>query len=406
MPGKVAIVISAPMPSAPAFPPDIEVALATVRERCAAIIDAVCGSGARAKDVSDAFGVHAKLGWQMWNVANSHPLAAVRFLPNEHGLNVWTQAAAARGVPAALIAELEQAMQAVRGVIELHAEDREMFEMLLDAQAGALTEEAEVRWRKQAFMGNSFSFGARARCMLATAILYPSGEDRFSIVRILGLLGLVRTRVGIRWPFGSLVVQRHGKGSAPAREPLVPSDSPLPLLSAYCSQPLPAVERTQDGDTLRDELLPGVVGETGAATVFTGEILHDVGPSRGSRIGEVAHFGTSVRTPTELLVSDHIVHRSLFPQAQRELRVYSELVSPTTRDERDRLEVSETLQHLGRGLLRVRTADVPGYAELLAEAFERIGQDPDEFDVFRTRLRYPPMPASVMVRHELSPPTE
>ncbi len=392
------------------FPQEIRNVLQQVRDQCAAIIEAVCGSGARAKDVSDAFEVHAKLGWQLWNVAYSDPLTSFRFLPNEHGIKVWGQAAVKKGVPKELIAGFEEAVDKVRDVIEVHAEDREMFEMLVDANSEPSTDEAEVRWRKQAFAGNSFMFGARAKCVLSGAILYPSARPNwFNMVRLNGLIGLVRTRVGVRWPIATLVVQKpDGSDNAPMREPLGNvaefGNVTVPFLPEYCTRPLPPVERRTDGQTICDELLPGIVGLTGANTIFTGEILHNVGPTHGLTGGEIAHFGTGVRTPCEILISDHIVHKSIFPEARRELRVYSELISDTSRDDRDRLEVSEKIENLGRGLLRVRTAEIPRYAEILAMSFERIGLDPNEFDVFRVRMRYPPMPASVMMRHELPPP--
>lgn len=392
------------------FPQEIRDTLLQVRNQCAAIIEVVCGGGARAKDVSDQFEVHAKLGWQLWNVAYSDPLTSFRFLPNEHGIKVWGQAAAKLGVPKELIDGLETAIDKVRDVIEVHAEDREMFEMLVDAQSDLANDEAEVRWRKQAFTGNSFMFGARAKCVLSSAIFFPGEKpNTFSIVRVHGLISLVRTRVGVRWPIATLVVQTpDGETKAPQREPLISSvefgQPGVPFLTEFCTKPLPPVERRSDGQTIYDELLPGIVGLTGANTLFTGEILHEVGPTHGLREGEIAHFGSGVRTPCEIFLSDHIVHKSIFPGVKRELRVFSELISPTSRDERDRLEVSEELQHLGRGMLRVRTADVPNYADILNSAFTRIGMDPNDFDVYRVRMRYPPIPSSVMVRHELPTP--
>jgi hypothetical protein len=74
-----------------------------------------------------------------------------------------------------------------------------------------------------------------------------------------------------------------------------------------------------------------------------------------------------------------------------------------TQDERDVLSVHEHIQPLGRGLDRVRTAEVPQYAEILARAFEQTGWNPADFDVFRVRMRYPPIPVSVMVRHPMPP---
>lgn len=386
------------------FPVEIEDSLQEVRDQCNVLIDALCGAGARAKDVSDRLQVHAKLGWQLWNVAYSPPLTALRFLPNAHGIKTIAEAAEAKGIPPKIIDKLRRAAEDLHRVMEIHAEDREMFEMLVDAREHG-NEEAELRWRKQAFAGNGFIFGARAKCTLACGILFPAEETgRFSLTRIHGLIDVIRTRTGIRWPFANLIVQHGGGSHAPGREPLDRAARGVPLLREYCSKPLPPIERRVDGDMISDELLPGTVGLTGASTVYTGEILHNVGPVHGSRSGEVAHFGTGIRTPSELLISDHIVHRDLFPGSKRELRVFSELVSSTTRDDRDILEVSESLQHLGRGLDRVITADVPRYADLLAETFERIKANPADFDVFRVRMRYPPVPTSIMVRFNLPAP--
>ncbi|HVT13403.1 MAG TPA: hypothetical protein VHE55_14145 [Fimbriimonadaceae bacterium] len=387
------------------FPSEIESTFVELSQQCASIVEAVCGSGARAKDVSDRFGVHAKLGWQIWNVANAPSLGALRYLPTPPGLKSWRQAAEARSVPASLLSRFDAAVADVERVIERHADDREMFEMLLDAEEHDA--DAELRWRKQAFLGNSFTFGARARCTVAAAILFPApGSPAIGMVRLNGLVDLVRTRAGIRWPFSSLVVEQSGDSRIPGREPLVPSKHVAPLIPEFCSEPIPEIERRQEGDVAFDELLPTSVGLTGAGTIFTGEIIRELGSPYGQKPGEVAYFGTGIRTPSEVLVCDHIVHRSLFPGVQRELRVYSELASPTARSEADRIEVHERLNDLGFGLHRVRTADVPQYAGLLETAFEKANLDPEEFHVFRVVMRYPPIPASVMIRHPLLDPPQ
>lgn len=394
-----------PVLAAAPFPPDIESTFAELAQQCAAIVEAVCGSGARAKDVADRFGLHAKLGWQIWNVANAPSLSALRYLPSGPGLKSWRQAAEARAVPASLLERFDVAVAKVDRLMERHADDREMFEMILDAKEHDA--EAEIRWRRQAFLGNSFTFGVRARCTLAAAILFPSpNAPALSLLRLNGLVDLVRTRSGVRWPFSSLVIEQSGDSRLPRREPLVPSENIAPLLPEFCSEPVPSIERRQEGEIAFDELLPTQVGLTGASTIFTGEIVHEIGTPYGEKPGEIAQFGTGVRTPSEFLLCDHIVHRSLFPGVERELRVYSELASPTARSEADRIEVRERLQDLGFGLHRVRTADLPQYADLLDTAFAKAGLHPEEFHVFRVVMRYPPIPASIMIRHPLlDPPT-
>ena len=392
------------------FNGEIALAVERLRLRLGAIIDSVCGGSPRAQDVTDRFGVHRKLGWQIWNVVYSDdPMAAVRFLPNARGIEVWRAAAARRGVPRDLLERLGEAVAQFDRTVRTHAQDREMLEMLVEAQGARPDEAADVRWRKQAFTGNSFIWGVRAKRLLATVILHPSATaGHFDMVRLQGLVELVRTRANVRWPFAqSITMTEDGTVRAPTRVPL--DDSPVvrerggvPLLEAFCSAPLPPVQRrVGENGMIEDELLPGPVGQSGASTVVTGELLRAVAPVRPTTAGEVALFGTGVRTPGELLVSDHVVHRDLWPGAPRELCVFGELISPTSQDERDRVPVPERLQHLGRGMERIRTADIPRYAELLELAFARTSWRPDEFDVYRVRMRYPPIPVSVMVRHPM-----
>jgi hypothetical protein len=395
------------------FPRDIDSVVADLRRNIAAAIEVVCGSRSRAQDVTDNFGVHRKLGWQLWNVAFADdPMAAVKFLPNARGLEVWTKSARMRGVSGELLERITESVSQFHQLITTHAEDREMLEMLIEARddGRARDEETDARWRKQAFTGNSYIFGVRAKRLLSTIVLAPSQRTPwFDMVRIQGLIGLVRTRSNVRWPFAQSIVHTDdGVQRAPNRQPLL--DTPavreigVPLMEKFCSQPLPPVQRRQgEHGMLEDELLPGPVGQTGASTVITGEILREVAPAHQTTPGETALFGTGVRTPGELLISDHIIHRDVFTGVQRELRVFGELIYPTTQDERDLLPVADRLQNLGRGIDRVRTADIPDYGEMLDTVFKLTGWNPKEFDVYRVRMRYPPIPASVMLRHELPP---
>ena len=78
-----------------------------------------------------------------------------------------------------------------------------------------------------------------------------------------------------------------------------------------------------------------------------------------------------------------------------------ELMTQLSRDERDRIPVPEKVQHLGRVSDGIETADIPRYGELLKFVFQKAELNPDDFDAFRVRMRYPPLPVSVIVRHEL-----
>jgi hypothetical protein len=396
------------------FVADARVVIGAIRETFLGIIEFVCGGSPRAQDITDRFALHRKLGWQIWHVAYAEDsLLAVRFMPSEKGLELWRRAGQERGVPAELLEKLRGVRALFDDLVRRHAKDRALLELMVESSEAVPDEASEQRWRKQAFSGNSYIWGVRASTLLATAFLHPSQRrDFFDLVRIQGLIGLMRTRANVRWPFAQSIVQSGaGPDHAPRREPLVRSTTFLrtgvPVLDDLCSQPTPVVQRRMgESDMLEDELLPGPVGQTGECTLLTGEIIREVGPVHATHPGETALFGTGVRTPAELLISDHFVHRDLFKGVQRELCVFSELISPTSRDERDRVPVSERIQSLGRGTGRIRTAELPGYGELVDLVMRQTGWNADEFDVFRIRMRYPPIPVSVMVRHSLPPPGE
>jgi hypothetical protein len=174
-------------------------------------------------------------------------------------------------------------------------------------------------------------------------------------------------------------------------------------MEEFCSRPLPEVARHPGATAgmVEDELLPGEVGQAAAADIVTGEHLRAVAPAWADRPGEMTQFGTGVRTPSELLISDQLIHRDLYPNVTRELCVFGELMTPLSRDERDRLPMAESVQHLGRGIDGVATADAPRYHEILQFMVAKSGRPAEEFDVYRVRMRYPPMPVSVVVRHEM-----
>lgn len=379
-----------------------------IRDRFVAAIEAVCGGAPRAHDVADAFGVHRKLGWQIWNVAYAADrLNALQHMPTPRSMAVLCRAAATRGLSDELARGLGEAGERFEALVRAHATERSVLEMMLGSCDARRSEDTDLRWRKQAFAGNAYVWGGHAKVVLATLLLYPSKRSGFfDMVRIHGLLGLIRTRPHVRWPIAQSIVETADGPRDPRREPLHASETTqqtgVPLVAPLCSQPLPHVERRlSESGLLEDDLLPGPVGEGGETTVITGELLREVAPIYALEPDETALFGAGVRTPGVLLISDHLVHRDLFPHVERTLHVYSELRSPVAREACDRLPVPETVQHLGAGIRRMRTADVPHYMDLMEMIAARTGWNMGDFEHYRVRMRYPPLPTSVMIHHDL-----
>jgi hypothetical protein len=389
------------------FAADLQAHFGAVQRRLGAIVESVCGGAPKAQTITDRFGVYRKLGWQVWQVVYSNEgLAALQHLPNPASLKVWNDAAVRAGVGADLIQRLDESIESFHRCAQLHAEDRTMLDMLVDSQDATRDLDVEAKWRKQMFLGNAYVWGARAKCMRATALIYPSRsrKDYFDMVRLQSLIGLVRNRPGIRWPLAQLLIRdSEGRKLSFGRVPLSMSpavkETGVPLLEEFCSKPLPAVQRRPGPmGMVEDELLPGPVGQAGATDVVMGERLEAVAPAWADKPGETSSFGTGVRTPCEVFISDQLVHKELYPGAQRELCVFGELITPLSRDERDRIPVADRVQHLGRASDGIATGEFPKYGDMIELAIRATGYTPEDFDVYRVRMRYPPLPVSVILR--------
>lgn len=389
-------------------------AIAQVRDAFARIIEVKCPGSTAVTGLCEAFGIHRKLAWQVSKVAYTEdPFAAALHMPSEKGVAQWLRAAEAAGVPGGLVEAARAAGERFESLAEAHTSSRTELDMLLESCGPGGDAESAARWRQQAFVGNSYTWGAHCRVLLAMCVLTPS-EDReshFHAAQVRGLVGFRQTRPGVRWVVNQSVVADDEARTATGleREPLDSVGAALhegvPVLPGFCSVPMPALSRRVGLDGMvHDEFVAGPVGQTGERTLVTGELVRNIGPVHATAQDKVAHFGTAVRTPAERLHFDLFVWRGLFGEVARELRVFSDLASPIAFDDADALSVPEGVVALGAGVRVAHTPDLPGYADLAAAVFTRLGTDPDDYDLYRITMAYPPMPTTVMVRHELLEP--
>lgn len=393
------------------FEHDVAECLPAMQDLFAGILERYCGGGdAGITQISSALGIHRKLAWQVRSVAyQPDPFGAVRFMPSPAGIDSLLAALERLGLSPQMQTTLRAAAESFNDLVKTHAGDRNSLDMLVESAAENSLLQAEVKWREKAFQGNSFIWGAQARTQLSASILnFSKGKpDWFDAVQVRGLIGLKRMRRNVHWIVSqSAVIDDPQPTRRVQRVPLDPRGAEqmdgVPVMLDFCSQPLPELRRrAADPGLLNDELLPAPVGFTGQQTIVTGEVLRELSQIYATPGHKRMLFGAVVRTPSEVFVFDQFVHRGLFPNIERELCVFGELNSPIAQDEHDRLPASETVEHLGRGITAARTPDVPGYQKILRAAFSAVGWDADQFDVYRIRMAYPPMPASVVIRHDL-----
>jgi hypothetical protein len=384
-----------------------------IRDACARIIETKCPETKAVTAVSDAFGIHRKLAWQVVKVAYADdPFVASRHMPPTKSARLWLESAEKAGVSRALVERARAAFDSFEDVIRAHASSRAEFEMLIESIDDASDTSIEEKWRQQAFLGNSYTLGVQCRVLLSLLVQMPSKdrEGYFDAVQVRGMMGYRQTRQNVRWVVNQSVVLDDDNRDefAMTRHPLDPHAADryggVPLLPEFCSDPIPALQRVPaEQGMVQDELLSGEVGLMGQRTLVTGELLRNIAPVHATSESKRAHFGVAVRVPCEMVHYDLFVHKGLFGEVTRELEVFNELATQITFDERDELRVSDRVKHLGMGVSLAQAPDIAGYTDIARSIFERIDADPDEFELYRIRMAYPPMPTSVLMRHELLP---
>lgn len=386
-------------------------AIEPVRDAFARIIERKCRGPKVVTGVCEAFGVHRKLAWQVIKVAYSaDPFVAARHVPGGKPLEVWLEAARGAGVPRALVDTARRAADQFAEHAASAAGSRAELEMLLESCAAAENESHE-KWRQQSYEGNAFTWGAHCRVLMAMMVLSPSVDRarHFHVAQVKGLVGFRQTRAGVRWVVNQTVVADDAARIADglSRRALDPEAAAhhggVPVIPRFCSEPVPELSRRSVGGMVVDEIVAGPLGQAGERTLVTGEVIRNLGRAHATPEDRIAHFGAGVRIPAESLHLDVFTHRGLFGEVERELRVFSDLASPVAFDDADALPVPERLSKLGLGVSLAQSPDIPGYPELASWVFSALGEDPAEYELVRVRMAYPPMPATVMVRHPLPP---
>ncbi len=395
------------------FEADTIEAVSQIRDAYARIIEFKCPGSKAVSALCDAFGIHRKLAWQLTKVAYSDdPYVASKHIPPSKSNQAWLDAARANGIPDELVRSAKRACDRFENVIETHAANKSEFDMMVESFGHASDVQSEVKWRQHAFTGNSYTLGAHCRVLLGLTILMPSEnlEDFFHAVQVRGVMGFRQTRPDVRWVINqSVAIDDDAKAEMTMqRAPLAPEAAAefngVPVLPEFCSNPMPALLRTPTHDgMMQDEFLSSYVGLQGERTLVTGEIMRNIGPTYATPQDKIAHFGVGVRTPAEMLHFDLYVKAGLFGDVDRELRVFSDLASPYAFEDKDALCVSDQVAHLNRGVSLAQAPDLPGYSDLVKSVFGRIGVDPAEYELYRIRMAYPPLPTTVMMKHELLP---
>jgi len=386
--------------------------LQSVRQALTELYGAVGVDPNAPQDAARRLGINRNLTWKISRViAANDPFAALNHLPGAQGIGLVIEAFRQNGASAELIGNVEAAMRRFNEVIDLHAGDRDRFELTLESMGLFERERRMEGGRELAFRGNSMIWGVRARTRLASFFLGPgdTGDGTLINVHVAGLLGFQRLRPGARWRLFRLQAHDDTGRALEAMlrpeevEPKGPGDPPL-LIREFCSPRIPELE-VVDGARGREYILPGgPVGNLGEFDCMFGNIVRNT-PSRRTATDEWIGGAATITLPVEHLVFDLIIHRDVRFAGGPEVMVHGfphgGIDSPEAQSAAVALPFSERPVELAGRPPAVATPLVPRYSNLLSRVFSRMGWTPSDFSGLRLRIDFPPMSSRVVVRWRL-----
>ncbi|MCK4873813.1 MAG: hypothetical protein KAS72_13915 [Phycisphaerales bacterium] len=395
----------------PPFEEHLKTAAGGFRSAILELMSTVGADPGRPQEVARRFGLRSGLTWKVCKVVQEADVrAAIPHIPGSAGVKLFLDAIEKAGAPAETVEVARQASRAFERMVEIHTGDRSTLEMMVSDMQSTPAQAEQIR--KQAYQGNSGTYGVRAKAQLTLNILAPNADEptQCDLVQVGGLISFRRLRRDARW---LLFRRERWAGDSlqeePDRwEPLDPegaSDHGIPLLTQFCSKPLPEIDVVTDIGEDQYELPPGPIGNAAALTCIYGSVSRAVGPAYGDEPGEYSELGPNLITPAQHLLFDLFVHRDFEWAMQPEFVICSRMdggpVHMAIRRERNYLPVPEGVHDLGWGITACATPILSKYTKLLNYTFNRLSWNAEDFRAFRVTMRYPPIPTVALLRSEL-----
>ncbi|MGD8451924.1 MAG: hypothetical protein PVJ57_08905 [Phycisphaerae bacterium] len=397
--------------SPPPFDEHTVDAVGRIRRTFTEIIAALPQSITRASELQHTLKIDKGLSWRIFNVIRyPNPFDAARYIPGTGGVRIFLRAAKKQGVPVALTETAAAALADYDNLVRIHAGSRRRLDRMLAAHSDEGRAEMDLAHRRLAYEANSYIWGVSAEAQLrASFVNFSKTPGRVDHAAMRGLVGVQRLRPDVRWPLG-LARCRTDSGVVPSDapfEPLYDVENPDDVAAKlFMSQPRPKLEYSHVAESLQWTLSPGRAGKTGAVTCITGEIVRRGGSYYCCETDSSASYVAQVGTASELLIFDQFVHEELYGRLEPELVIYSNFASGPYNSS-IRLPLTDTVQYMGKATDALHTPEVPRYADMVSYVFERLGWEPQRFDVYRFRMEYPIIQSEVRMSNRLRPaPTD
>lgn len=382
----------------------------TARSLQAAFGEALLSVGAdpsTPQSIVNRVGLNKNLAWKISRIIQAEDAAsALDLMPGSSGIRIFLKAIDKAGADKEFVARSRSAVDAYERLIETHSGDRATLEMMgseLD-KAGRL--HRDEQHRKLLFQGASYVFGAQARVITKVGAAFPSTEPGLmNFATISGFVDFRRLRPDVTWTMAKRD-SSNDDGSEMSRarwvplDPAKPATDEPPLLTEFCSEPIPDLLRVETSREIRYELPPGEIGNTGALTCLVAMVQKDL-PMFRTPENTLGTHAARCEVPAELMNTDMFFHRSLAFAYPPEVSLHSNVGEYAYSRDGAELPFNERVIDLGTSTVPPPAPEIPRYRELVETMFRLIGLPLSEFHGYRVKMNYPAYPTALVMGYPL-----
>ena len=378
----------------------------TMRE----LIEPIAGLRPKPNDITEVLHLDRTQSWRISRIMSDEcPYTVIYESPAPKGLGLIIDAAVKAGAKKKNATAAREIVDRYDKLIHLFPEGRTGLEGALASIVPKAKETANKKARKQVSMGMSQLLGLRASVRYVSGIMVPSSQidTKADVVAVAGYIDLRRLRIG---PSPTIFSGRSYTHTPAHLDPAVETldgdldpDPRLRLLSEFGSVPAEALTLETSGNELRLVLAPDYPAINDPVTVFFGQRIARSLDRHGvdGRTHEIVHHAPVL--PAGINIFDTIIHKDLYSKAHPpRLTIERFGFNPITQSQKPddtsyRMDEQPEIMELGSGLKKVHTRIVPQLSEMLNSVFDRIGQDPNEYLVYRTTIEHLPPGFAVTV---------
>lgn len=397
------------------FEHEAKTVLLNLRTALAELLAELPGSIASAADLARTLKVDRNISWNIHKSSISpNPLDAGTHIPEPASMKRFLSAASRNGATPQIIKQVQKAADDFQTLVKVHAGDRATFNSMVSA-FGSDTGFAgsDLAHKRAAFRANRHLWGVHAKTRFNTFIIQPSKDPNWlDLAAMHGFIDLQKIN-----PESTSVISRISTtfeqpqsedGEQYERIPLSDSghtEHGLSLIPEFCSDPLPTLCSTIYPSFIQAEVESKGVGRLGRITCVEGSYLEHIAPRYKQRDDLYARHAVANQIPCEYLFIDLLLRSDTYPGVNPEVVVHGDgLLNsnyPLSAHDRPALPVKESVVYLGKGSSVMHTPQNPNSAAMTQYAFDRMGWNGDDFDVYRCCIQYPIMPTITVVRFKL-----